>query len=108
MSSRLKGLLLLIAIVAVVFLIGRVSAKQPVLEVEKERDACQTRIRQLDAEIIRYQDTVTYYQNELTRYQNEVTRYENMKIIKIRAFAARIYKGLKRRAKKLLKRGEKA
>ena len=78
------------------------------IEVEKERDACQARIRQLDAEIIRYQDTVTYYQNELTRYQNEVTRYENMKIIKMRAFAARIYKGLKRRAKKLLKRGEKA
>lgn len=35
MSSRLKGLLLLIAIVAAAFLIGRVSAKQPVLEVEK-------------------------------------------------------------------------
>lgn len=37
MSSRLKGSLLLLAIVAAAFLIGRVSAKQPILEVEKVR-----------------------------------------------------------------------
>lgn len=57
------------------------------LEVEQERDACQARIRQLEG---------------------EVSRYQNMKIVKIRTFAARVYKGLKRRAKKLLKRGGQA
>lgn len=54
------------------------------LEVERERDACQTRICELEGAVF---------------------RYENMKIVKMRAFAARVYKGLKRRAKKLLKRG---
>lgn len=34
----------------------------------------------------------------------EVSRYENMKIVKMRAFAARIYKALKRRIKRLLRK----
>lgn len=35
----------------------------------------------------------------------QVQRYENMKIVKIRAFAARIYKALKKRIKRLLGKG---
>lgn len=57
------------------------------LEVERERDAAiaraENRIRQLEA---------------------EVSRYENMKIVKMRAFAARIYKAVKRRIKRLLRK----